>query len=85
MIIQGNMVNTPLTTFKEKDKVAKEKDESIGENIKMAVYEQLSTFSKEYQIIIFENEEPAEELRSRINYIHFSGNPNVDRIGFIPR
>lgn len=37
----------------------------------MAVYEQLATFAKEFQIIIFENEEPAEELKSNINYIHF--------------
>lgn len=79
------ILDTPLTTFKEKDKVEKEKDESVGKNIKMAVYEQLATFAKEYQIIIFENEEPAEELKSNINYIHFSGNSNVDRSGFIPQ
>lgn len=79
------ILDTPLTTFKEKDKVAKEKDESVGKNIKMAVYEQLATFAKEFQIIIFENEEPAEELKSNINYIHFSGNSNVYRSGFIPQ
>ena len=39
---------------------------------------------RDYQIIIFENEEPTKELKSSINYIHFSGNANVDRKGFIP-
>lgn len=64
-------MGSPLATFKEKDNDAKENDESVGENIKMAVYEQLATFGKEYQIINFENEEPTEELRNGINYIHF--------------
>ena len=78
------ILDTPLTTFKEKDKVTNEKDESVGKDIKMAVYEKLATSCGDYQIIIFENEEPTKELKSNINYIHFSGNANVDRKGFIP-
>lgn len=78
------ILDTPLTTFKEKDKDANEKDESVGKDIKMAVYEKLATSCSDYQIIIFENEEPTKELKSSINYIHFSGNANVDRKGFIP-
>lgn len=78
------ILDTPLTTFKEKDKAANEKDESVGKDIKMAVYEKLATSCRDYQIIIFENEEPTKELKSSINYIHFSGNANVDRKGFIP-
>ncbi|MDK2965463.1 hypothetical protein [Lacrimispora sp.] len=78
------ILDTPLTTFKEKDKVAGLKDESIGKDIKMAVYRQLSETHKEYQIIIFENEEPASDIISNINYIHFTGNANVGRKGFIP-
>lgn len=35
-------------------------------------------------IIIFENEEPTKDLKSNTNYIHFSGNANVDRKGFMP-
>lgn len=78
------ILDTPLTTFKEKDKAANEKDESVGKDIKMAVYEKLATTCSNYQIIIFENEEPTKELKGSINYIHFSGNANVDRKGFIP-
>lgn len=37
----------------------------------MAVYEKLATACKDYQIIIFENEEPTKDLKSNINYIHF--------------
>ena len=78
------VLDTPLTAFKEKDKAANEKDESVGKDIKMAVYEKLAASCRDYQIIIFENEEPTKELKSNINYIHFSGNDNVDRKGFIP-
>lgn len=35
-------------------------------------------------IIIFENEEPTKDLKSNTNYIHFSGNANGDRKGFMP-
>ena len=49
------------------------KDESVGKDIKMAVYEKLATSCRDYQIIIFENEEPTKELKSSINYIHFFG------------
>ena len=78
------ILDTPLTTFREKDAAKNEKDESVGKDIKMAVYEKLATACKDYQIIIFENEEPTKDLKSNINYIHFSGNDNVDRKGFIP-
>ena len=78
------ILDTPLTTFKEKDKAANEKDESVGKDIKIAVYEKLAKFGREYQIIIFENEEPNDELKENVNYIHFSGNTNVGRKGFIP-
>lgn len=78
------ILDTPLTTFREKDAAKNEKDESVGKDIKMAVYEKLATACKDYQIIIFENEEPTKDLKSNINYIHFSGNANVDRKGFIP-
>ncbi len=78
------ILDTPLTTFKEKDKVKNEKDESVAMDIKMAVYEEMSSTYSDYQIIIFENEEPAKALQDNINYIHFSGNAKVDRKGFIP-
>ena len=49
----------------------------------MAVYDNLATTCKDYQVIIFENEEPTKDLKNKINYIHFTGNDNVDRQGFI--
>ena len=77
------ILDTPLTTFREKDADTDEKDESVGKDIKMAVYDNLATTCKDYQVIIFENEEPTKDLKNKINYIHFTGNDNVDRQGFI--
>lgn len=77
------ILDTPLTTFREKDADTDEKDESVGKDIKMAVYDNLATTCKDYQVIIFENEEPTKDLKNKINYIHFTGNDNIDRQGFI--
>lgn len=72
-----------LESSREKDADTDEKDESVGKDIKMAVYDNLATTRKDYQVIIFENEEPTKDLKNKINYIHFTGNDNVDRQGFI--
>ena len=39
--------------FREKDADTDEKDESVGKDIKMAVYDNLATTCKDYQVIIF--------------------------------
>ena len=36
------------------------------------------------QIIIFDNAEPDEEVKGKINYLHFSGEAKIGRKGFIP-
>ena len=36
------------------------------------------------QIIIFDNEEPNEEVKGKISYLHFSGEASIGRKGFIP-
>lgn len=36
------------------------------------------------QIIIFDNEEPSEEVKGKISYLHFSGEVSIGRKGFIP-
>lgn len=78
------ILDSPLTTYKEKDKKSGEHDESIGKGTKEKFYEMLVKEESAKQIIIFDNEEPNEKIRGRINYLHFSGDLSIGRKGFIP-
>ncbi len=40
---------------------------------------------KNGQIIIFDNEEPSSTVKTKINYLHFSGDSTVGRKGLIPK
>ena len=80
------ILDSPLTTYKEKDKKKGENDESVGQGTKEKFYTMLADdkSSKSKQIIVFDNEEPSEEVKGRINYLHFSGEASIGRKGFIP-
>ena len=78
------ILDTPLTTYREKDKLKGESDESVSTGIKTSVYQYLVDNIIKSQVIIFENEEPNESIKQKINYIHFSGNKYIGRKGFIP-
>lgn len=77
------ILDSPLTTYKEKDKKDEEQDESVGKRIKEKFYEMLVKEESKKQIIIFDNEEPNEKIREKINYLHFSGDLSIGRKGFI--
>lgn len=78
------VLDSPLTTYKEKDKKNGENDESVGRGIKEKFYKMLADEGTSKQIIIFDNEEPDEEVKGKINYLHFSGEAKIGRKGFIP-
>lgn len=78
------VLDSPLTTYKEKDKKDEEHDESVGKGTKEKFYEMLEKEESKKQIIIFDNEEPNEKMREKINYLHFSGDMSIGRKGFIP-
>lgn len=78
------ILDSPLTTYKEKDKKEKENDESVGKDTKEKFYEMLANGEKSKQIIIFDNEEPSVKVKEQINYLHFSGEVSIGRKGFIP-
>lgn len=78
------VLDSPLTTYKEKDKKDGEHDESVGKGTKEKFYEMLEKEESKKQIIIFDNEEPNEKMREKINYLHFSGDMSIGRKGFIP-
>lgn len=78
------ILDSPLTTYKEKDKKKGENDESVGHGTKEKFYEILANGEPSTQIIIFDNEEPSEDVKGKINYLHFSGEASIGRKGFIP-
>lgn len=84
------VLDTPVNSFREKDVNKKEdpKDNLIGQEKRKefanAFFTSLSVMPKEMQVIILENVEPPEEVKKKINYIHFSGTEGVDRKAFIP-
>lgn len=79
------VLDSPLTTYKEKDKKNGENDESVGQGTKEKFYKMLADEEISKQIIIFDNEEPSEEIKGKISYLHFSGEASIGRKGFIPQ
>ena len=59
-------------------------DETITKGTKEKFYEMLAE-QKNGQIIIFDNEEPSSTVKTKINYLHFSGDSTVGRKGLIPK
>lgn len=77
------VLDSPLTTYKEKDKQKNEKNEEVSKGVKSAFFNNLSQIGRGRQIIVFDNETPPENL-TEIKYQHFTGNPDIDRAGFVP-
>ena len=49
-----------------------------------AFYRDLCDSDKDRQVIIFDNQEPDNDLKQLMKYEHFSKNHNVGRYGFFP-
>jgi len=62
------------------------KDDSIPMDIQNRFYQSLSNLQEinEVQIIVIDNKDPPEELKSKITYEHFSKNMSKGRYGFYP-
>ena len=78
------ILDSPLTTYKERDRQAKLKNEDVDVSIKAHFFYNLASMSKHEQIIIFDNEIPPEDLTD-VTYHHFTGNQEIYRTGFIPQ
>jgi hypothetical protein len=74
------VLDSPLVAFREPDSP----DALKSDDVKGAFYGTLAECSEDEQIIILENEDPPRELQDRINYIHFTKVPGLDRYGFFP-
>jgi len=83
------VLDTPVNSFREKDFNKEDPKDSVVDRKKRkefanAFFLSLSVMPKEMQVIILENVEPPEEVKKKINYIHFSGTEGIDRKAFIP-
>lgn len=80
------ILDSPLTTYKKQDEAIESQNEEIflANNLIYAFYRDLCDFYKGKQIIVLDNQEPDDDLHALMNYIHFSGNPDVGRYGFFP-
>ena len=75
-------LDSPLVTYKRRDT---QPGEAIPEDVSRAFYEALSHTPADQQIVILENEDPPEDLRSQFTYYtHFSRLAGVGRYGFFP-
>ncbi|OPD38847.1 hypothetical protein AL714_00325 [Clostridium botulinum] len=77
------VLDSPLTTYKERDKKKNEKNEEVSKSVKDSFFYNLAKQSDDCQIIVFDNEMPPDDLDG-ITYHHFTGNPEIERTGFIP-
>ena len=71
------VLDSPLTSYKGKDKYEANKDVQRG------FFEYLIKY-KANQVIVLENKEPDEDLKSKMHYEHFSGDEGIGRSGFYP-
>lgn len=77
------VLDSPLTTYKEKDKHNNEKNEEVSKSVKNLFFNNLAECATDCQIIVFDNEIPPKDIPG-ITYHNFTGNPDIDRTGFIP-
>lgn len=80
------ILDSPLTTYKGQD-IIREANDELLEDIETLFFESLVEYTKikDIQILILDNKEPPTNMRSQINYIHFSGNYAKLPQGFYPK
>ena len=72
------LLDSPLTSYKEKDY------QEVTEDIQIGFFESMLKLPEHQQVIVFENKEPPASILLRLKNTHFSGAPGVNRGGFIP-
>lgn len=80
------VLDSPLITFRDKDSANAEDELSVEARarLKNEFYKDLATRVADQQVIVFENEEPGEDIRPKIVFHHFTGDPALPRCGFFP-
>ncbi|RDE28986.1 AAA family ATPase [Parageobacillus thermoglucosidasius] len=78
------VLDSPLTTFKGKDKSTSSDEFVINDEVKQAFFKYLSTQKSGMQFIILDNAIPPKEVIPKIKYYYFTKNESLGRYGFIP-
>ncbi|MCX8487335.1 MAG: hypothetical protein ORN53_09245, partial [Crocinitomicaceae bacterium] len=73
------ILDSPLTTYQGKE--SKVKSVEIAKDMEDAFFNDLSTIANDRQIIMLDNKDPNDEVISKINYIHFTGDKSNGRQG----
>jgi len=76
------ILDSPLTTYQGKE--SKIKSVEIAKDMEDAFFNDLASLNNDRQIIMLDNKDPNEDVISKINYIHFTGDNNSGRQGFFP-
>ena len=76
------IIDSPLTTYHGKEQ--RETSEEAPKGMQDAFFSDLSEIGKDRQIIILDNKDPGDELKAKINYIHFTNDNASGRQGFFP-
>lgn len=73
------IIDSPLTTYK-----GRKSEEELNEDIQQAFFKDLTSLGDNFQIIIFDNKEPKDEVKQKINIVEFTKDINHGRYGFFP-
>ena len=76
------IIDSPLTTYHGKEQG--EKEEDISKDMQDSFFKDLCKTTKDRQIIILDNKDPNDDLKYKINYIHFTNDKVKGRQGFFP-
>lgn len=77
------VLDTPVNPYKGKTQNVDE--DLLADELKVAFFEYLANDASGDQYIIFENVQPPQHLRDRVNYFHFTGRTDLGQSGFIPQ
>lgn len=78
------ILDSPLTTYRAGDNDENDDEVQLQKDMIFAFYIDLCDSFKDKQIIVFENQEPDEDLKPKMTYYHFSKNKEIGRYGFFP-
>jgi len=76
------IIDSPLTTYHGKE--SKAKSVEIAKDMEDAFFNDMSLIDNNRQVIMLDNKDPNDNIKSKINYIHFTGDKNNGRQGFFP-
>ncbi|PFC48143.1 hypothetical protein CN300_04405 [Bacillus thuringiensis] len=80
------ILDSPLTPYQgKKANKNDELSEEVELDIQSEFFKDVSSLKKNMQVIIFENKEPDEKIKEKINYIEFTKDDSYGRYGFFAR